>query len=327
MITIIGISKAAIAVSKLDKSKYQLLLLFGDYIEERLFKGFETYLVGRKTLMGSGTGADMNCGKLAMEESLSEILHLIKGDEVIIVGYTGGGLAGGIATLVEGLLDQNKKVSVITSIPPEFEGPFRLKNSKSAIDNISKITNDIYIIDYNEVLKNLDKKETVLSFYKKCDDKVLNKILELVENNNIIFLDIDGVLNTTGDKNLIGNMIEVNKLNYLIKLVKETKSKIIVISSRRLYKEERDIIDNIFDKYEVIVNYLNLKPTHKNRIDEIKYYLSKNKIENYVILDDVDSGYSNDDILKCHYVNTELNGFLEEEYDKALNILKIKWRI
>ncbi len=122
--------------------------------------------------MGSGTGADMNRGKLAMEESLSEILHLIKGDEVIIVGYTGGDLAGGIATLVAGLLNQNKKVSVITSIPPKFEGPFRLKNSKSAIDNISKITNDIYIIDYSEVLKNLDKKETVLSFYKKCDDKL-----------------------------------------------------------------------------------------------------------------------------------------------------------
>ena len=182
MITIVGIStSAAKAVTKLDKDKYQLLLLFGDCFEPRFFKDFDSFLIGRHTLGYKGTGGYIERGKQAMEESLNEILSLIKGDEVIIVCYSGGGMSGGLSTLVSGLLNQGKRVSIITSIPAEFEGPNRLNKSGIVIDNLHKLTNDIHIIEYREVLENLDKKETVISFYRKCDDIVFNEILELIK--------------------------------------------------------------------------------------------------------------------------------------------------
>ena len=42
--------------------------------------------------------------------------------------------------------------------------------------------------------------------------------------DKIVFLDIDGVLNTQGDKDLIYDTFELNKLSLLVKLLKKNKS-------------------------------------------------------------------------------------------------------
>lgn len=137
----------------------------------------------------------------------------------------------------------------------------------------------------------------------------------------IIFLDIDGVLNTQGDKNLIKNTFEETKLDNLVRLVLNTNSELVIISDRRLILDERIMIDSVFDKYGILVNYLSLKRTHKKRSDEVLFYLSNHECDTYVILDDNDLGYSDNDILKSHFINTYKNGFTKEEYYEALSLL------
>ena len=140
---------------------------------------------------------------------------------------------------------------------------------------------------------------------------------------NIIFLDIDGVLNTFGDANLISNTFEFNKLMRLVKLSNETNSKIIITSDRRTFIEERELIDDIFSSYNLNYDYLSLKRTHRKRSDEILYYLSNNpSITNYVILDDNDLGYSENSALSSHFIDCYKNGFGKEEYEKAIIILE-----
>ncbi len=141
--------------------------------------------------------------------------------------------------------------------------------------------------------------------------------------NNIIFLDIDGVLNTTGDFNLIENTFEEEKLNNIIKLIKNTDSSLVVISDRRLVKEERIMIDKVFDEYNVLVNYLSFNRTHRKRSDEIVDYLNSHEYSYFVILDDNDLGYSNNQLLKDHFVDTYKNGFTDIEYKKALILLNV----
>ena len=57
---------------------------------------------------------------------------------------------------------------------------------------------------------------------------------------NIIFLDIDGVLNSSNSKELILNIVDLNKLKMLAKLINLTDSEIIIISTRRRYESERN---------------------------------------------------------------------------------------
>lgn len=137
----------------------------------------------------------------------------------------------------------------------------------------------------------------------------------------IIFLDIDGVLNTTGDKDLINNTFEVTKLERLIKLSNETNSHIVIISDRRLLETERISIDYVFKTYNKKVFYLSLKRTHRKRSDEVSYYIDNNKVENYVILDDNDLGYLSNKALSSHYINTYSEGFSSNLYNEAYNLL------
>lgn len=140
--------------------------------------------------------------------------------------------------------------------------------------------------------------------------------------NKIVFLDIDGVLNTFGDKKLISNTFEKTKLENLVNLLLKTESDLVITSDRRLLFEEREMIENVFDNYMILVSYLSLKRTHKNRSDEILYYLNNHPCTHYVILDDNDLGYSESEVLKPHFINTYKNGFTNELYFKAIEVLE-----
>lgn len=138
-----------------------------------------------------------------------------------------------------------------------------------------------------------------------------------------IFLDIDGVLNAPGDKNLIEGIIEPNKYNLLKSLISKTKSKVVIISSRRLYKEDRDLVLKALDDIYDDISFISNKLTSKYRKDEINDFLSNNPCLNYVILDDVDCNYSEDSLMVKHYVPVDrILGFTVEDYMKALKILE-----
>ena len=81
------------------------------------------------------------------------------------------------------------------------------------------------------------------------------------------------------------------------------------------------MIEKVFDKYEIFVNYLSFKRTHRKRSDEIIYFLDNHLCNTYIILDDNDLGYSENVITSVHFINTYKNGFGYDEYIKGLNIL------
>ena len=111
------------------------------------------------------------------------------------------------------------------------------------------------------------------------------------------------------------------KLENLVELLRTTDSILVVTSDRRLIEEERLMIEDVFDPYYILVNYLSYKRTHKNRSDEILYYLSNHPCDSYVILDDMDLGYSENEALKPHFINTYKHGFTKDLLLKALELL------
>jgi hypothetical protein len=117
-----------------------------------------------------------------------------------------------------------------------------------------------------------------------------------------IFLDIDGVLNAPGDKNLIEGIIDYSKLELLKELISKTNSKVIIISSRRIYKEDRDLLLRALDDVYNDLSFISFKMNYKYRKDEINYFLSNNPYEAYVILDDIDSNYTKDNIMINHFI-------------------------
>lgn len=168
------------AVAKIDKTKYETILIFGDFLEPRAYKEYNTYLVGRKTLQGHGTGYNLEQGRLAFEESKKEILDLIHNDYVIVVCGLSRGMSGGLATLVKELIDNGKKVFTIVTSPLIFEGPLAKEKYNIVINELKEITNDYYISNGQELLDSLPKTISIFTLFKEWDNVIYNKILDII---------------------------------------------------------------------------------------------------------------------------------------------------
>lgn len=148
---------------------------------------------------------------------------------------------------------------------------------------------------------------------------------------NIIFLDIDGVLNNNYS-NISSESIDVIK-----QLIQKNNAKVVMITShqqngtdakRNLIKqklEELDIynIDFIDPNFEGYILDIKLP----SRILGIVDYLKKNEVSNYVILDD---DYNNDYKLVClnHYKTNPQKGLTNKDLSKitfkSVNIKNFK---
>lgn len=159
----------------------------------------------------------------------------------------------------------------------------------------------------------------------------------------IIFLDVDGVLNSEDDlmiyreKNVITGCImyaevEDRPLKLLKEIVDKTSANIVVSSSWRIGCE-RSGRERIFGKglYEKLEKRLrdygmeiyDITPslgTGTQRGDEIREWLSKHQIENFIILDD-DSDMREYVEMENFIHTTYKHGLTEELKDKAIEIL------
>lgn len=113
-----------------------------------------------------------------------------------------------------------------------------------------------------------------------------------MEKINIIFLDIDGVMNSYYyyKKFNFHEMLEKNKVNMLKKVIKETNAKIVITSKRKMIPSYINEITNEFIKNGIDIYDFTKEIGLKN--DEVKDWLiDHNNINNYVILDDNDCGF------------------------------------
>ena len=145
----------------------------------------------------------------------------------------------------------------------------------------------------------------------------------------LIFLDIDGVMNSSLGKEPYLADMEVSKLNLLKKLIDNSNSTGIVLTSDRRYSKVymKEFI-NALKEYDInLVGIIrNVKELEEdindNRAKEIMDYLvdSNEDIDSIVILDDNDDGISNLFNEEFILVNRSY-GLNEEVYNKAIEIL------
>ena len=143
-----------------------------------------------------------------------------------------------------------------------------------------------------------------------------------------IFLDIDGVLNSSEHTAFIksfitygDNMIEPfdDECLYNLKyIVDETDTKIIITSIWRLFPDYLYILMNKLEEYGLDKNVISLTTSnkYKDKLQEIAVKLKKLGITEYVVLD-------NDDTLKLdrHIITNNVTGLTEIDAKQAVKIL------
>ena len=156
---------------------------------------------------------------------------------------------------------------------------------------------------------------------------------------NVIFLDIDGVLNNdkTNAKTPMGYTGINNRLLKLFsKLVKETNAKIVLSTSWKT-EWDKDYRKRTEDGHYLNKKFKQLDLFIWDKIDEsttgsfyrgaaILLYLEKHpNITNYIILDDFEFDFEKYPEIMNHFVQTKTSiGFTEEDYKKALNLMQLE---
>lgn len=114
--------------------------------------------------------------------------------------------------------------------------------------------------------------------------------------STVIFLDVDGVLNTayTVDRccGYIG--IEDNKVALLAELASNLEAGIVLTST---WREEWDdemgqYLRTKLDNYGLVISAMTPMISHRKRCLEVKEWLRTHKIDKMIILDDEDFGWS-----------------------------------
>lgn len=149
-------------------------------------------------------------------------------------------------------------------------------------------------------------------------------------NELCIFLDIDGVLNRKSDWT---NKFTFNEtcLNNFVKLLTDLKEqyncllKIILTSTWRVgYQEDNEkILKPLTDKLKRInlrINGITPITTNKTRQQEINYYINRNDVNHYIILDDDHSLFENCNDKHLYFVNY-CDGLTKKDIDKIKKII------
>lgn len=149
----------------------------------------------------------------------------------------------------------------------------------------------------------------------------------------VIFLDIDGVLNSGEWDVYVQSFIYGACFNscYLLSqemilrlqnVVFQTNAEIVLTSSWRTNERAMDALRRQLNLYHLSIRDTTVSYAYGNRADEVKLWIeSHSNVTSYAIVDDYDDGFTQDEVLSTHFVQTAYAYGLTHE--KAAEMIEI----
>ena len=157
-----------------------------------------TMQIGATLTRGLGAGANPEVGKLAVEESRSQIEEVLEGaDMVFVTAGMGGGTGTGAAPAVARIARELGALTIgIVTRPFTFEGRKRSRNAESGIEAMRKAVDTLIIIPNDRLLGVVDKKTPMLEAFREADNVLrqgVQGISDLIAVPGLINLDFADV--------------------------------------------------------------------------------------------------------------------------------------
>lgn len=150
----------------------------------------------------------------------------------------------------------------------------------------------------------------------------------------VIFLDIDGVLNSEEWDRYVQSFTYGARFNscYLLSqemilrlqnVVFQTNAEIVLTSSWRTNERAMSALTRQLSLYHLPIRDTTVSYAYGSRADEVKLWIeAHSNITSYAIVDDYDDGFSNDEVLAAHFVQTtSAQGLTSEKAEKIVEIL------
>lgn len=162
--------------------------------------------LGENSTRGLGAGGNPEIGRLAAEESKSEIKKMMDGaDMVFITAGMGGGTGTGAAPIIAEIASEMGALTVaVVTKPFPFEGPRRSRLAAEGVENLKSKVDTIIIVPNEKLLSVGDRRMTLVEAFKVADDVLrqgvqgISDIITIPGMINVDFADVRAIMTDAG---------------------------------------------------------------------------------------------------------------------------------
>jgi len=162
--------------------------------------------LGLNLTKGLGAGAKVEIGQAAADESLNEIVDLLKGaNMVFITAGMGGGTGTGAAHVIA---RASKELNILTvgvvTLPFLYEAPSRMRRGQQGLEELRKHVDTIIVIPNQNLFKVANEKTTLKESFKLSNGVLrhgVQSVTDLMVKQGLInldFADVETVMSSMG---------------------------------------------------------------------------------------------------------------------------------
>ena len=162
--------------------------------------------IGLNLTKGLGAGAKVEIGQAAADESLNEIIDLLKGaNMVFITAGMGGGTGTGAAHVIARAAKELNILTVgVVTLPFLYEAPSRMRRGQQGLDELRKHVDTIIVIPNQNLFKIANEKTTYTESFKLSNSVLrhgVQSITDLMVKEGLVnldFADVETVMSSMG---------------------------------------------------------------------------------------------------------------------------------
>ncbi|MCL5290710.1 MAG: cell division protein FtsZ [Eubacteriales bacterium] len=162
--------------------------------------------IGVKLTKGLGSGGNPDIGQKAAEENRDEILHALKGsDMVFVTAGMGGGTGTGAAPVVAEVAKELGALTVgVVTKPFTFEGRKRALQAESGTEDLKGRVDTLITVPNDRLLQVIEKHTSIVEAFRIADDVLrqgvqgISDLIAVPGLINLDFADVKTIMRETG---------------------------------------------------------------------------------------------------------------------------------
>lgn len=162
--------------------------------------------LGENSTRGLGAGGNPEIGRMAAEESKSEIKKLMDGaDMVFITAGMGGGTGTGAAPVIAEIAREMGALTVaVVTKPFSFEGPRRMRLAEEGAENLRTKVDTVIVVPNDKLRAIGDRHMTLVEAFRMADDVLrqgvqgISDIITIPGMINVDFADVRAIMANAG---------------------------------------------------------------------------------------------------------------------------------
>jgi len=162
--------------------------------------------IGLNLTKGLGTGAKIDIGQAAADESLNDIVNTLQGaNMVFITAGMGGGTGTGSAHVIARAAKELNILTVgVVTLPFLYEGPSRMRRAQQGLEELRKHVDTIIVIPNQNLFKIASEQTTFEESFELSNDVLLHGVQSVTDLMvrpgliNLDFADVETVMSSMG---------------------------------------------------------------------------------------------------------------------------------